>query len=285
MKPINVTTGFYFIFVLLKATLFKNFVSKLYYILRISFVIDEGIIVRKRFKKHVVIGFFRIFKVVHRYYNYNLPILKYTFNDRFRFNIVSIIAGCFTASKVPFHCFETFKKIDDILFIYIEMKGRVKLALGNLRMCACNLTALASKLFFVFNVLVFTRMYIYDFSMAYEILSAVLLSLLVSNVYFAIRMLRNMDDIMISGYRIFINYKMLRSFLCSAALIRNVPISTVMAYHCVFATLKVMRKIFEIVLFFNKMTKKLNETSLGILRKVELLERHVLMGKGYRKSC
>lgn len=262
----------------------KNLPSNPYYILRISFLIDEFLLLKSMFKKHFITAFFRIFKIIHRYYNYDMPFAQYKLIDKFKFNIVSIIAGYFTSSKVPFRCFEVCKKVDDIIFISKEIKGRLRTSKKNLLELAYNSIKIFLKLFVVLNFLFFLRVYLYNTNLVFDIANTIFMELIIRNIFAIIKMLRYMDDIMISGYRIWLNYRMLKSFLFKATEVKMLSLNTLIVYNSIFAILKISRKILEIVIFFTKITKKMNEISELVLKKIETFETGVIKKQSVAKN-
>lgn len=275
MKSINVSRSIHLIFLVLKNNILLRLATKIYYILRISFLIDEIITVKNQFKKRFILGFFRIFKVIYKYYNYDLPLSKYKIFEKFKFNIVSVISKFFTASKVPYHCFEVCKKVDDIFFILSEIKGRIRMIQRNLKEFCINVCLIMLKLFNHCFFLVCFKIYLFQYERIIEIIVSVLFCFFVGNLFYILKILKNMDDIMISGYKVYMNFRMLRSFMIGAMSMERLPFGVVMIYNGVYRSLKVTRKLSEIVIFTAKISKKLNEISIMILKKLNYLEGNI----------
>lgn len=275
MSFINITQAIYLILLISKNTIFKRLSNKIYYILRISFLIDESFTIIEQFKSHIHIGFFRLFKVIHRYYNYDIPISKYNLSEKFKFNIISFIANLFTSSKTPYICFEVFKKVDDIFFIFYEIKGKVRIIYKNLHEFCINLCKIMLKLIDYSFYLMFFKIYFYRYDVLLEIVGNVLICIFINNIFFVLRILRNMDDIMISFYKVYINYRALNNIARGARSMRRLDFCVYMVYNSVFFSLKVMRKVCEIFIFIAKISKKLNEISIMVLKKMECIDWNV----------
>lgn len=238
--------------------------SYIYYILRTGKMADEIVQCTTLMKKCFFLGLSKIFKKISKF---DYQKVNYTdkLREKYTMNIVSFLLSFFTTSKIPFESFETMKRLDDIFTILQEIRGKIAILYKNTKQTISNtitLTILLCKMcktqkisYFLCSVTIakFFNFFMIKFSWAH--------------VLFVFRVLRNLDDIMISFIRIGCGVSGIRKMDSQLLkLFRNLKVRSL--YVLVFIVTKIVRKMSEIVAGFVKISKI---TQIGTSKTIESL--------------
>lgn len=170
-------------------------------------------------------------------------------------NIVGLLCSFITSSKIPYQSFETMKKIDDIISIINDFSKKMCALRNNLIETVCNMVSI------MFLLATMPRKnYKMKFSNINLVYRFILFKFTWKHVVKVFRFVRGLDDIMISCMSIMIGYTHLKGI--NLKVLKGYRFSMVkFVYGIVFLTLKVIRKMDEMVSAIVKISRILNGSS------------------------
>lgn len=270
---------------------FIGYLAKRFFsITKLAHFIDNVIITLRIYKKstfHSIFCFFRITKYI---YNYNKNIQfeqTVNLNDKYKTN-KNIIKFLFK-NIVLAEYFEIFKKMDDVCFNLIEIQRKIRTIKYNLKEMLCNVYELVCvflRLFMKFHLFSFTiifklctlnansTIYIMNFILDinfYNLINGFYLNYY--SIYGMLKFLRKIDEVYICTIRVRRITRDVNKLLIKMIYGNYRMKRTKVIYNVVFAVLKLLRKVFEGLLFSGKMVRISSEIIRETLERFRRLEK------------